>query len=116
MTVETADSGCLANRECGHKLELRNTSVSSLSGFASISQVTMDGVFQFWTSALPPDQQCGYAYGNSYQFCFFGLFELGFYNPGIHITVLLLFWNMSGTTRVSRYQKGKTRGHIFKSS
>jgi len=23
-------------------------------------------------------------------------------------TVLLLFWNMSGTTRVSRYQKGKT--------
>ena len=24
-------------------------------------------------------------------------------------TVLLLFWNMSGTTRVSRYQKGKTR-------
>ena len=26
-----------------------------------------------------------------------------------HTTVLLLFWNMSGTTRVSRYQKGKTR-------
>jgi len=26
-----------------------------------------------------------------------------------HPTVLLLFWNMSGTTRVSRYQKGKTR-------
>jgi len=26
-----------------------------------------------------------------------------------HKTVLLLFWNMSGTTRVSRYQKGKTR-------
>ena len=25
-----------------------------------------------------------------------------------HTTVLLLFWNMSGTTRVSRYQKGKT--------
>jgi len=24
-------------------------------------------------------------------------------------TVLLLFWNMSGTTQVSRYQKGKTR-------
>jgi len=24
-------------------------------------------------------------------------------------TVLLLFWDMSGTTRVSRYQKGKTR-------
>ena len=23
--------------------------------------------------------------------------------------VLLLFWNLSGTTRVSRYQKGKTR-------
>ena len=26
-----------------------------------------------------------------------------------HTTVLLLFWNMSGTTRVSRYQKSKTR-------
>ena len=26
-----------------------------------------------------------------------------------HTTILLLFWNMSGTTRVSRYQKGKTR-------
>ena len=26
-----------------------------------------------------------------------------------HTTVLLLFWNMSGTTRVSRYQKGKTK-------
>jgi len=25
-----------------------------------------------------------------------------------HTTVLLLFWNMSGTTYVSRYQKGKT--------
>jgi len=29
--------------------------------------------------------------------------------PVTHTTVLLLFWNMSGTTRVSRYQKGKTR-------
>ena len=26
-----------------------------------------------------------------------------------HTTVLLLVWNMSGSTRVSRYQKGKTR-------
>ena len=26
-----------------------------------------------------------------------------------HTTILLLFWNMSGTTRVSSYQKGKTR-------
>ena len=26
-----------------------------------------------------------------------------------HTTILLLFWSMSGTTRVSRYQKGKTR-------
>jgi len=26
-----------------------------------------------------------------------------------HTTFLLLFWNMSGTTRMSRYQKGKTR-------
>jgi len=26
-----------------------------------------------------------------------------------YTTVLLLFWNLSGTTRVSRYQKGKTR-------
>ena len=26
-----------------------------------------------------------------------------------HTTVLLLFWNMSRTTLVSRYQKGKTR-------
>jgi len=24
-----------------------------------------------------------------------------------HTTVLLLFWNLSGTTRVSRHQKGK---------
>jgi len=30
-------------------------------------------------------------------------------NTHIHTTILLLFWNMSGTTRVSRYQKGKTR-------
>ena len=29
--------------------------------------------------------------------------------PDRKTTVLLLFWNMSGTTRVSRYQKGKTR-------
>jgi len=28
--------------------------------------------------------------------------------PTTHTTVLLLFWNLSGTTRVSRYQKGKT--------
>ena len=26
-----------------------------------------------------------------------------------HTTILLLFWDMSGTTRVSRYQKGKTK-------
>ena len=26
-----------------------------------------------------------------------------------HTTILLLCWNLSGTTRVSRYQKGKTR-------
>ena len=26
-----------------------------------------------------------------------------------HTIVLLLFWNLSGTTRMSRYQKGKTR-------
>jgi len=26
-----------------------------------------------------------------------------------HKTILLLFWNLSGTTRVSRYQKSKTR-------
>jgi len=25
-----------------------------------------------------------------------------------HTTILLLFWNLSGTTRVSRYQRGKT--------
>jgi len=30
-------------------------------------------------------------------------------NTHTHTTVLLLFWNMSGTTRVSRYQIGKTR-------
>jgi len=30
-------------------------------------------------------------------------------NTHIHTTVLLLFWNMSGNTRVSRYQKDKTR-------
>ena len=26
-----------------------------------------------------------------------------------HTIVLLLFWNLSGTTRVSRYQKGKNQ-------
>ena len=26
-----------------------------------------------------------------------------------HTVVLLLFWNLSGTTRVSRYQKGKNQ-------
>ena len=30
-------------------------------------------------------------------------------NTHTHTTVLLLLWNMSGTTRVCRYQKGKTR-------
>ena len=30
-------------------------------------------------------------------------------NTHTHTTVSLLFWNMSGTTQVSRYQKGKTR-------
>jgi len=30
-------------------------------------------------------------------------------NTHAHITVLLLIWNLSGTTQVSRYQKGKTR-------
>jgi len=30
-------------------------------------------------------------------------------NTHTHTTVLLVFWNMSGTTQVSRYQKGKTR-------
>jgi len=29
-------------------------------------------------------------------------------NTHTHTTVLLLFWNLSGTTRVSRHQKGKT--------
>ena len=31
------------------------------------------------------------------------------YTHTTHTTILLLFWNVSGTTRVSRYQKGKTR-------
>jgi len=31
------------------------------------------------------------------------------YNIYTHTTVLLLFWNLSGTTWVSSYQKGKTR-------
>ena len=30
-------------------------------------------------------------------------------NTHTHTVVLLLFWNLSRTTRVSRYQKGKTR-------
>jgi len=30
-------------------------------------------------------------------------------NRNTHTIVLLLFWNLPGTTRVSRYQKGKTR-------
>ena len=30
------------------------------------------------------------------------------YHTHTHTTVLLLLWNLSGTTRVSRYQKGKT--------
>jgi len=35
----------------------------------------------------------------------------GGFSAGIHThtTVLLLVWNMSGSTRVSRYQKGKTK-------
>ena len=33
----------------------------------------------------------------------------GWNDTHTHTTVLLLFWNLSGTTRVSRYQKGKTR-------
>ena len=31
-------------------------------------------------------------------------------NTHTHTIVLLLFWNLSGTTRVSRYQKGKKQG------
>ena len=32
-----------------------------------------------------------------------------FRHTHILTTVLLLYWNTSGTTQVSRYQKGKTR-------
>jgi len=39
------------------------------------------------------------------QFCFTDIKT----HTHTHTTVLLLFWNLSGTTRVSRYQKGKTR-------
>jgi len=40
-----------------------------------------------------------------------GILELGEYwiYTHTHTVVLLLFWNLSGTTRVSRYQKGETR-------
>jgi len=31
------------------------------------------------------------------------------HNVHTHTVVLLLFWNLSGTTRVSRYQKGKNQ-------
>jgi len=34
--------------------------------------------------------------------------ESNFVTLHTHTIVLLLFWNLSGTTRVSRYQKGKT--------
>ena len=37
------------------------------------------------------------------------LVQIHVYNLNTHTTVLLLFWNMTGTTQVSRYQKGKTR-------
>jgi len=55
--------------------------------------------------------------------CIFSI-QFGFFSPQLHqhlhphstchrthtlTTVLLLFWNLSGTTWVSRYQKGKTR-------
>jgi len=40
--------------------------------------------------------------------CVYVIF-LHYQHTHTHTTVLLLFWNMSGTTRVSRYQKGKTR-------
>jgi len=35
--------------------------------------------------------------------------KFGISHTHTHTTVSLLFWNMSGTTRVSRYEKGKTR-------
>ena len=35
--------------------------------------------------------------------------QLQIHNKITHTTVLLLVWNMSGSTRVSRYQKGKTK-------
>ena len=37
--------------------------------------------------------------------------ELGssHYNTQTHTIVLLLFWNLSGATRVSRYQKGENQ-------
>ena len=41
------------------------------------------------------------------QWCILGQWLLQ--NTHTHTTVLLLFWNMSGTTRLSKYQKGKTR-------
>jgi len=37
------------------------------------------------------------------------IYDDDFTHTHTHTTVLLLFWNMSWTTRVSRYQKGKTR-------
>jgi len=37
------------------------------------------------------------------------MFDLHSEYAHTHTIVLLLFWNLSGTTRVSRYQKAKTR-------
>jgi len=38
-----------------------------------------------------------------------GIHHVQFTHTHTHTTVLLHFWHLSGTTRVSRYQKGKTR-------
>ena len=76
-------------------------------------QITMpvpyQSVFTGWTSFLPPSHQHQSTEGTP--MC--RNLEIYMYtythqniNSHTHTTVLLLFWNLSGTTRVSRYQKG----------
>ena len=46
---------------------------------------------------------------NSFQYVYLSTGTSNHTHTHTHTTILLLFWNLSGTTRVSRYQKGKTR-------
>jgi len=84
----------------------------SAQNYVFILFVALDSSAVTWL--LPTFMSCFYMYsmmqwtGQSFGHCY-SKRCVCLKSTHTHTTVLLLFWNLSGTTRVSRYQKGKTR-------